>query len=100
MFTSLRRGQLGCKLSAPHFLQIVKGLTKGYNNMLFKCMCIHTCNHAVIINNNAGAGLPHWNEYGTHSMRHSAAYFASWIGIPPETIRVSYTSSNLKVVLH
>ena len=32
--------------------------------------------------------FPHWNEYGTHSMRHTAAYFASWIGVPPETIQV------------
>ena len=33
--------------------------------------------------------LPHWNEYGTHSMRHTAAYFASWIGVPSETIQVA-----------
>ena len=49
---------------------------------------------------NAGAGLPHWNEYGTHSMRHSAAYFASWIGIPPETIRVSKLNMSSLMMLH
>ena len=29
MFTLLRRGHLGCRLSAPHYLQLVKSSIKG-----------------------------------------------------------------------
>ena len=36
-----------------------------------------------------GADLKDWNDYGTHSCRHTAAYFASWSGIPPESIKVN-----------